>query len=121
MYWKYLVKETLNKNNPNYHFVFTNFGTYHVRVKKSSTPRKNKVYPLGENFPNVALTRREAQCMRLFLDGKTIAEVAQHLNLSPRTIEFYMKNMKKKLNCRRKTELMEKILNSDFNKFSDFE
>ena len=54
------------------------------------------------------------------LKGKTISKVAVILELSPRTVEFYLKKMKSKLDCRTKSELMEKVLESDFLSHIDF-
>lgn len=60
------------------------------------------------------LTYREAQCMLLFIHGKTVLKVAQYLALSPRTVEYYLNNMKSKFNCRTKSELIEQILQTPF-------
>ena len=42
--------------------------------------------------------------------GKTAKEIAKVLNLSPRTIEFYVEQLKAKWDCRKTTELVSKIL-----------
>lgn len=72
------------------------------------------MYGLGEKFKDVYFTKREADCMTRLLRGKTIEGVAKELDLSPRTVEFYIKNMKKKLNCKTKFELIDLVLESDF-------
>ena len=69
---------------------------------------------LGSKFPGVYFTRREAQCMWHLLQGKTIKAAGDALKLSSRTIEFYLKNMKKKVGCNTKPELIELILQTDF-------
>ncbi len=51
------------------------------------------------------LSKRERQCIKLFLLGKSAKETALDLNLSPRTIEFYFENIKNKLICRNKCEI----------------
>ncbi|OGT33493.1 MAG: hypothetical protein A3C44_02965 [Gammaproteobacteria bacterium RIFCSPHIGHO2_02_FULL_39_13] len=43
----------------------------------------------------------------------TLAYVAQQMTLSRRTVEFYVKNLKLKLQCRNKKELIETILQTD--------
>ena len=87
-------------------------------VKTDSTVTKTlgpmEVYSLGKKHANVYFTRREAECMLLLLKGKTIGAVANILNLSPRTVEYYVKNMKSKLGCRTKFELLDTVHASDF-------
>lgn len=80
-----------------------------------------KVYSLGAQYGRAYFTRREAECMARFLKGKTLTRVAEDLQLSPRTVEFYLKNMKAKLGCRSKYELLEKVHASDFMLHVDFE
>ncbi|MBN2689962.1 MAG: hypothetical protein JXR42_05145 [Gammaproteobacteria bacterium] len=69
---------------------------------------------LGENHPDISFTKREAECMWYFLKGQTMRAVASIFNLSPRTVEFYANNMKKKLSCKTKSELIDQVLKSDF-------
>lgn len=56
-----------------------------------------------------SLTMREIDCIELFLEGKSAKTIAGQLNLSPRTIEFYLDNIKGKLDCNNKNELMLKL------------
>lgn len=78
------------------------------------------VYGLGDKYGSVYFTKREAECMVLLLKGKTISNVANVLNLSPRTVEYYIKNMKSKLGCRTKFELVEMVYASEFMQRIDF-
>lgn len=52
-----------------------------------------------------SLTRREKDCLRLLLQGKTAKETALLLAISPRTIESYFESMKAKLGCSYKAEI----------------
>ena len=52
-----------------------------------------------------SLSKRERQCLKLFLLGKSAKETAIDLSLSPRTIEFYFENIKNKLACRDKASV----------------
>lgn len=54
----------------------------------------------------IYLSKRQAECLLLlrFYTQKGIAEV---LNLSPRTVESYFANLREKLNCKNKFELIE--------------
>ena len=71
-------------------------------------------YFLGKPFFDTYLTRREAECMALMIRGYTNPRVAAKLKLSVRTVEFYIKNMRQKLNCHSKSHLIETVRRSDF-------
>jgi DNA-binding CsgD family transcriptional regulator len=59
--------------------------------------------------------------MTWLLKGKTINSIATILNLSPRTVEYYVKNMKAKIGCRTKFELIDLVYASEFMKSMDFQ
>ena|SRR3990167_450133 len=86
----------------------------------STTSKILKNYRVGEPFQNVYFTQREAECMMLILRGYTNTQVAQLLNLSSRTVEFYLKNMRQKTGCISKTHLMSCIAKTNFLDSLDF-
>lgn len=123
MYWDMILKQVLDKKSSAQECTFSDAKDYNPCIISSmvrqgqikiSRSRKSKKYPIGENYPNVYFTEREAQTIFHFLYGRTTAEVAAILGLSRRTIEFYVKNMKTKLNCRLKSELICKVRASGF-------
>lgn len=131
MYWDKVLEEVLNKDSAQQSFAFTNLADFNSKKKNQDDESKKlankaqrgktlKIYRLGEKFGTVYFTRREAECMVWLLKGKTISRVAMELGLSPRTVEFYLKNMKVKLGCRTKFELVEKVLDSEFMAGVDF-
>lgn len=87
------------------------------KTQKAITPCHPKVtikrdlrnYYLHDAYPHIYLTKREAESVFWLMHGFTIIETAYKMYLSPRTIEFYVKNMKTKLNCDSKKMLLEKI------------
>ena len=87
----------------------------HLRERKvSGVRRTRRHFVIDEKFGDVYFTLREAQCMAQIMRGRTIKSTAIFLGLSPRTVEYYLKNMKAKLKCRTKSELMQLIADSDF-------
>lgn len=60
----------------------------------------------------LGLTKRETECLFYLAEGYTAKEMAQVLNLSPRTVEGYIENMKHKIGCLTTSELLMKIFES---------
>ncbi|OGT54055.1 MAG: hypothetical protein A3F17_09355 [Gammaproteobacteria bacterium RIFCSPHIGHO2_12_FULL_41_15] len=87
---------------------------------KWSRHKEENGYHLGEPFSDVYFTHREAQCMVLLIQGYTNNVVARFLHLSPRTIEFYIKNMRQKTGCASKSHLIKSILKTKFLETVDF-
>lgn len=113
MHWNALLEEVLNKSAKK--IVYPS-----VESGNANHPKELKKIYLGLHFPGIYFTNRESEVMVQLLQGKTISAVAGTLQLSPRTVEFYVKNMKSKLGCRTKSELIGKVFVSDFIKNVDF-
>lgn len=56
------------------------------------------------------LSTRQIECAQLVLSGYSYKCIANKLNLSSRTVEYYVQNMKEKLDCANKQELIDKLL-----------
>lgn len=61
--------------------------------------------PVSAESPSAPLTRQERQVAALVGGGATNREAAEQLFLSPRTIDFHLRNIYKKLQVRSRTEL----------------
>lgn len=57
----------------------------------------------------VDLTEREVECLSHLLKGKSAKLTASLMNISVRTVEFHLNNIKLKAKCRTKLELLSKI------------
>jgi DNA-binding CsgD family transcriptional regulator len=57
-----------------------------------------------------ALTKREREVANLILRGMTSKEIGKELGLSPRTIESHVENMKRRLDCPRKSALVDRLV-----------
>lgn len=57
----------------------------------------------------VKLTQREAECLFHLSNGQSGKIIARLLRISPRTVEVHLDNIKKKLECNTRIELMSKF------------
>jgi len=60
--------------------------------------------PFVVNEQPVYLTFRELGCLQLVSEGLSMKEIAKKLNLSSRTVEFYLNNVKQKLSVTTKSK-----------------
>jgi DNA-binding CsgD family transcriptional regulator len=67
----------------------------------------NTIAPL-----NTQLTKRQLECLLLLIKGKTAKQIAKQLNLSPRTVEDHCEQLKARLDCHSKSELIDKAVKS---------
>lgn len=118
-YWHSVLGEVLNKTNKNQEFFYTEQGALHISDSLlfsedepivAKEKRDLRTYYLKPKYPDVYFTKREAECIFWMMHGLTIAETALKMYLSPRTIEYYVKNMKIKLGCASKKRLIEKVM-----------
>ena len=65
---------------------------------------------LAADCPNITLSQREMECLFYTLGGRAAKEIATTLDLSTRTIEHYLENLKIKLNCPSKAALRRKLV-----------
>jgi len=66
------------------------------------------IFKTSLNKCNLTLTSRENTILKSLQFGMTAKEMARELLLSPRTVECHVKNLKIKLGCYRKSELIRK-------------
>ena len=88
-----------------------------IYKKKHSSISKSKCVKIlvvddGEN--SIYFSKRQSECMMLFLSGNNQQEVANLLNISLRTIERYTKDMCLKLGCMGKGNLINIVLETSF-------
>lgn len=87
---------------------------FDVKKTKGMLFSERSLSPLSRKDPQVQkflntmlpLTPREIQCVELFKEGKTAQMTAAILGLSQRTVESYFDNIKNKLGCKTKSDLL---------------
>lgn len=67
-----------------------------------------------DGYSNVKLSSRELECIFLYAKGKTAKETARELNISQRTVETYFENIKNKLNCYTKDQVLRFLVKDGF-------
>ena len=72
----------------------------------AGTPLGGRRRGSSPGMPAVSLSEREAEVIRLNAQGYTSKEIAQTLNLSPRTLETYKSRAMAKLNLASRAELI---------------
>lgn len=77
----------------------------------------SKQYPLGVKYPGVYFNEREAEIMVALLGGRSVVDIAEELNCSLRTIDFYITNMMKTLSCKSVIKLIACVRETDFMKY----
>jgi len=73
---------------------------------------------LSGDFPSLlfkndklsSLTQRQTDCLFYLVKGMTIKQTAQKMGLSPKTVEHYLENIKTKLNCHTRLDLVTSAL-----------
>jgi len=63
--------------------------------------------------PGAYLTYQETRCIRELLSGKTVKQAAKAMQLSHRSVEFYLCNIKKKFGINKKKDLLDFIAASN--------
>ncbi len=57
----------------------------------------------------IQLSHREQECVSFISRGMTAKQIGKALNISNRTVETYLENVKRKLCCSNRAELLWKI------------
>lgn len=81
-----------------------------VASEDQSIERKDAAMGAGRR---TKLSRRELQCALHCREGRTAKETAEILNLSRRTVEYYLEKVKIKLDCTSKYQLITKLYEED--------
>lgn len=83
------------------------FHTSDVEVMRSLENKRQFLQKIGVDASS-SITRREKQILKLLVDGFSASATGKAIHLSPRTIESYILNIKNKLQCDSKLELIQK-------------
>jgi carbon storage regulator CsrA len=77
----------------------------HHRQTPPCLPKNRTSKKLDYSLQNTELTKREKQCLKLYLQGMIAKEIGNKLARSHRTIESHIRNIKEKLQARSRSEV----------------
>ncbi len=80
--------------------------------KFNSLPKTKRYYMHGE-YDELYLTKQEYKSLRLLLRGYPFTQIASQLNISEKTAYEYITNVKTKLGCQTKSELLRRFVELD--------
>jgi DNA-binding CsgD family transcriptional regulator len=84
--------------------------SYQHPTKPSVLPTEFSDYQKKYLTNKFKLSKRELNCLELYVYGKTAKEISRMLYLSHRTIENYIQSVKIKMQAPRKSDLIHKTL-----------
>ena len=111
MYWNRLVDDIINQNVDNYPLRYLPIDE---SIVEETVRNKRPTHQRIELSDGHYLTQREAECMMLLLQGLTMKRIGEQLDLSPRTVEYYLKRIKVRTGCRTKKDLIQYASNLSF-------
>lgn len=94
--------------------LLTAFNQLNTIGKDSQTQNLIKIYSPRLLVRKYKLSTRQRQCLDQLVRGKSMKEIANALQLSPKTVEHYLEATKIKLNCSTRSQLIEKALSMGF-------
>lgn len=74
-------------------------------------------YTLKNHQNKYDLSTREYECVFLLIRGKSAKEIGMLLSLSKRTVESYIENIKNKMDCKNKAEILVKAVLSGYHTY----
>ena len=87
------------------------------KVQQQASPSKKRI-TCDHILPGSYLTQQEYRCLSHLIEGLTVKKTADQLDLSPRTVEFYLANIKTRFNVKKKRNLIELFSQNNYT-FSD--
>ena len=110
-YFKEQASLLLNMENSN-NLIKTALQIQDVKIREKKQNAQQFLDDIGYyvNKKNNALTNKEKECAKFLINGQSAKEAAIFLGISNRTVEFHINNIKMKLGCKNKAQLIKSLL-----------
>lgn len=82
--------------------------------RKEIKSNPSKQFFLGQEFPNIYLTERQAQCIYYLLNNLKRNQIASRLKISLRTLERHLEIARKKFSVDSCQKMLDAIKSTDF-------
>ncbi len=89
----------------------------HQFVQSKFIKEKQFSYTITDTIEQFDISKRQLECLYYLIRGKSSSEVGAILALSKRTVETHIENIKTKLNCKTKSQIIEKAISKGFLNF----
>ncbi len=81
-----------------------------ARFGKNRNVLNQASYILKETIDDYGLSPRESECLFFLIRGKTAKEISLKLGISTRTVENHIINLKYKMKCNNRSQIVEKAI-----------
>jgi DNA-binding CsgD family transcriptional regulator len=71
-------------------------------------------YTIGTQHRDYNLSPRESQCLFYLIRSWSAKTIAKRLQLSPKTVEYYINRLKLKFSCKSRADLIDKLISLGF-------
>ncbi len=78
-----------------------------VDLMKNKINKGKKIRIVLTDGRAASISNREFQCIKLLAHGRRIKEIARCLEISHRTVEYYLSLLKEKINCYEHEQLVD--------------
>lgn len=110
-YFKEKAKKLIEIADANRIFIPNLFENNSNEIDERLLPLSIKRYNLAGKYEGISLTSREIEVLKLFSYGNTVKQTAKLAEISPRTVESYLTNIKNKLRLYSRPEIVKFYFN----------
>lgn len=109
-YFKQQATTLINQAEKNKFYITCDFSQVTLPSYNDKIARENFLSEILNDYKRLPLTNRKIECLYYLVKGMTQKQIAAHLKLSPKTVVHAVEQLKQKMNCNSRYELIRKAL-----------